>query len=350
MKADILVSIVVPVYNNEKDLEACLDSLINQTYKNIEIILVNDGSSDSSYELMKKYEKKYSNIVTLTGKNQGASKARHKGIKKATGSYMMFVDADDWIDKNTVWELVKILNKKSYDNIRFFGVLEPSGVIKNQYQFSGQTEKALTKEEVYQLLITSKTLHNLCFGIYKSSLLKNIESFENNISFAEDYWANLDILTKAQSVLMINKTFYHYRENQNSTTKQIVKEKIIKNTKEAIFVYSKLFNYLKIWKVDTLENRREVAFTILDNTRWSIFNLLKDNNIKKEEWTQLLKDTFDQEVFQYIRKNISFKELKKVIKKKSIKYKLKNYYNIKMIYQRKYHRLWINKYLFLIKY
>ncbi len=350
MKSNILVSIVVPVYNNEKELEECIKSLVKQTYKNIEIILINDGSKDSSYQLMKEYQKKYSNIITHNQENKGASQARNQGIRKATGEYLMFVDADDWIDENTVLELVEILEKKKYDNIRFFGILEPSGKIKNQYDFHGEKERVLEKDEIYQLLITSKTLHNLCFGIYKSSLLKNIESFENNISFAEDYWANLDILTKAESILMLNKTFYHYRENQNSTTKIISKEKIIKNTKEAVFVYSKLFEYIKKWNIDTAENRAEAAFSILDNTRWSIFNIMKDESVKKEEVITLFQHVFDKEVFNYIRKDIPWKELKKVLKKKSLGYKLKNYWNMKIIYKRKYQYLWINKYLFSIKY
>ena len=84
MKSNILVSIVVPVYNNEKELEECIKSLVKQTYKNIEIILINDGSKDSSYQLMKEYQKKYSNIITHNQENKGASQARNQGIRKAT--------------------------------------------------------------------------------------------------------------------------------------------------------------------------------------------------------------------------------------------------------------------------
>lgn len=350
MKTDILISIVVPVYNAEKYLEECLASLVNQTYKNTEIILVDDGSTDSSLKILKKYQKKYSSIKVISQKNQGSSFARSTGIKKAKGDYLMFVDADDWIDTNTISKLASILAKKQYDNIRFFGILEPSGIIKNQYEFQGKKQKELTKKEIYQLLIETKTLHNLCFGIYKTSLLKNIDSFESHVSFAEDYWANLDILTKASSVLMLNEVFYHYRENQASVTKKVEKERIIKNTEDAIFVYGKLFDYLKKWNIDNMENRIKVAFTILDVTRWSIFNIFKLKDIGKKETFELLKNIFDQEVFDDIRKSIPLKEVKKELKQKELIYRIKNSWNIKLIYKRKYHHLWINKYLFSIKY
>ena len=96
-----IVSIIVPVFNVEKYLEKCLDSLLNQTYKKIEIICINNGSTDKSGEILKQYSKIDDRIVIITQANQGVSVARNEGIKKAKGNYIMFVDSDDWIDKDT---------------------------------------------------------------------------------------------------------------------------------------------------------------------------------------------------------------------------------------------------------
>ena len=102
------VSIIVPVYNVEKYLEKCLDSLVMQTLKDTEIIVVNDGSTDSSSEIIKKYEEKYENIKSYSKKNGGLSDARNYGLKYVTGEYVAFLDSDDYVDK-TLYE--KMYNK-----------------------------------------------------------------------------------------------------------------------------------------------------------------------------------------------------------------------------------------------
>ena len=101
-----LVSIIVPVYNIEKYLEQCINSLINQTYSNIEIILVNDGSNDRSSNICERYEKKIDNIMLLNKPNGGLSDARNYGISAAKGEYIVFVDGDDYVDKYYVEKLI----------------------------------------------------------------------------------------------------------------------------------------------------------------------------------------------------------------------------------------------------
>ena len=96
-----LISIIVPVYNVEKYLEQCLESLLNQTYKNIEIIVVNDGSTDQSLDILKKYSFKDNRIKLYSQKNQGISAARNTALEHINGKYVMFVDSDDWIEINT---------------------------------------------------------------------------------------------------------------------------------------------------------------------------------------------------------------------------------------------------------
>jgi glycosyltransferase involved in cell wall biosynthesis len=106
-----LISIVVPVYNSEKYLEKCLVSLINQTYKNIEIIVINDGSTDGSLDIAKQLAKRDSRVKVYSKKNGGLSSARNHGIEKASGEYIGFVDSDDYIDCNMYSYLYDALEK-----------------------------------------------------------------------------------------------------------------------------------------------------------------------------------------------------------------------------------------------
>jgi glycosyltransferase involved in cell wall biosynthesis len=100
------VSVIVPVYNVYEYIEKCLDSLVNQTYKNIEIILINDGSTDNSLDIIKKYQKKHENIIVINQENHGQGYARNKGIEKSNGEFIMFVDSDDYVDTDIVKKLV----------------------------------------------------------------------------------------------------------------------------------------------------------------------------------------------------------------------------------------------------
>lgn len=97
-----LVSIIVPVYNAEKYLNKCLDSIVNQTYSNLEIILINDGSTDNSLSICNDYTNKDGRIIVIDKHNTGAADSRNEGLKKATGKYIMFVDSDDFIDLNII--------------------------------------------------------------------------------------------------------------------------------------------------------------------------------------------------------------------------------------------------------
>ena len=101
------VSIIIPVYNSEKYISKCLDSVLNQTYKNIEILVINDGSKDNSIDILREYEKKDDRIVVIDKENEGVAKTRNQGIKKATGDYIMFIDNDDFIDEDYVETYLK---------------------------------------------------------------------------------------------------------------------------------------------------------------------------------------------------------------------------------------------------
>ena len=110
-----LVSIIVPVYNVEKYLRKCLDSIVNQTYKNIEVICVDDGSPDNSIDILREYRAKDDRVTIIRQKNKGLSGARNTGIKNATGKYIMFIDSDDWVELNMVELMTKKMDNKNLE-------------------------------------------------------------------------------------------------------------------------------------------------------------------------------------------------------------------------------------------
>ena len=114
-----LLSVVIPVFNVEKYLPECLDSVLNQKYENIEIIAIDDGSTDNSLNILKKYAKENSNITVLSQENSGPSVARNKGVKYAKGKYVHFLDADDFILPETYSSLIKMMMDNELDLIQF---------------------------------------------------------------------------------------------------------------------------------------------------------------------------------------------------------------------------------------
>ena len=109
------VSIIIPVYNVQKYLRKCLDSIVNQTFKNIEIIIINDGSSDNSLNICKEYSKKDKRINIINKHNEGVSKARNTGLLYATGEYISFIDSDDWVEQNMIEELYNSITSNKAD-------------------------------------------------------------------------------------------------------------------------------------------------------------------------------------------------------------------------------------------
>ena len=228
------VSVIIPIYNMEKYIEKCLNTLINQTYKNLEIILVNDGSLDSSLRLCNLYKEKDSRIIVVDKKNGGVSSARNEGLKIATGDYIMFVDPDDWIDINTIELCVKKFCEISDLDIVIFPYIKEFGInsvkilfFENERLFTG---KELEKEVYYrffglknELMVTPEKndqFSPIWGKLIKKNLIKNIKFVDIDDIGAEDTWFNIHLFYNVKKVYYINTVFYHYnKENDSSITK-----------------------------------------------------------------------------------------------------------------------------------
>ena len=221
-----MISIVMPVYNAEDYLRKSIESILHQTYPAWELILIDNGSEDDSFEICQEYARKEERIYTLHQyQNKGVSEARNLGVEKATSEYVTFLDADDWVAEDYLEQLVKTAKstqadmlvcqyKKVYDADRENeGTVEP-GTVREQdsEQFSGAT-KAYTQEEYITQCLVNGYTH--CWGVlYKLSLLDGIR-FPARITIGEDVLFLIDAVLQAEKIVVTEYDGYRYYINEN---------------------------------------------------------------------------------------------------------------------------------------
>ncbi len=212
-----LISIIIPVYNVERYLEKCLNSVLEQTYQNIEIILVNDGSTDNSLKICEGYSEKDKRVHIVQQRNAGLSAARNVGIKNAKGKYFMFIDSDDWIDKNMV--------KSLYNSLKKFNVkLACCGKVvyesENTFYKRGLLEdQILDIKDIIRLSAFDKDVGIAAWGkMYDREIFNNLKFPEGEIH--EDVAIMYRIFDKCQRVFVLgNSYYYYYRFNGTGISK-----------------------------------------------------------------------------------------------------------------------------------
>lgn len=234
---DVKVSAIVPVYNTEKFLEKCIRSIMSQTLKEIEIICINDGSTDNSLEILKKLQKEDNRIIIIDKKNEGVSIARNIGIERARGEFLSFIDSDDWIDKNYYEICYKKLKISESDIIVTDFFSENINGENQKYEkdvFSlEKIEKIRYVEDILLINVTGALWNKI---IRKEIVQRKNIRFEKELKVGEDIYFLIEILKEANSIIKLNKAFLHYIQHNNNTIKNIKIEYIINFHK----VYSKL--------------------------------------------------------------------------------------------------------------
>ena len=215
-----LISIIVPVYNAEKYLQKCLDSILEQTYQNLEIIIVNDGSTDNSGQICHEYEQKDSRIIYMEKENGGVSDTRNTGLDRMTGSYVTFVDSDDWLEPNYVQFLYEKLIEHQADIVvgNYTRFNEANSVF-YFHTSADYYEKVYDNTSIISCLYDSKELLNsaliVAWGkIYKKEIMANFRFPIDRIG--EDALFNLKALLDSKKVVYVNKSAYIYRVREGS--------------------------------------------------------------------------------------------------------------------------------------
>lgn len=230
---DFKISVIVPVYNAQKYLEACVESLIKQTYDNYEVILVNDGSTDQSLEICKLFEKKSEKVKIINQQNSGVSCARNKGLEQATGQYVMFVDADDWIDQEMLSQLaMKVIQTEA--NFVMCNFIREYSTKSEPISSGFKSSTILEHHEIEEQLILGfiekkeKELQHILapfrgpWGkLFDLALIRKHQlKFDNQLIIGEDFLFNLQYLKHCKKALIIEDFYYHYRSNESSITRK----------------------------------------------------------------------------------------------------------------------------------
>lgn len=225
------ISIIIPVYNAERYIEKCLKSIINQTLTEIEVIIINDGSHDKSLEICENYANQDPRIRIIDKENQGVSIARNKGIEEAKGKYIMFIDADDWIENNACEILYSEIKQNSADLCFCNHIIEYNDRVK-KVKFYDENSMILKDDirrkiilpliEENQNKIHEKASFRSPWGklFKKSIIIDNNIRFNKELSIGEDFIFNLEYLSKSEKVVMSDNYLYHYLINDTSTLKR----------------------------------------------------------------------------------------------------------------------------------
>ncbi|MDF0727762.1 glycosyltransferase [Cytobacillus sp. S13-E01] len=243
----VKVSVVIPVYNAEKYIAQCIESLLDQTLKECEFIFINDGSTDTSRKIIESYKVFDSRIKLFNQYNKGVSVARNKGIELAVGDFIGFVDADDYIEKDMYERLYVAGIESDCDLVisNFVSEIEGHRVI-TKYPFETETplNKNYIEDEVLLYFIKSDNLNTACNKIYKLQVIReNKAFFPEKVPLGEDGIFNIHIFSRATIIKYIDYTGYHYREVAGSATRDISKNDYFSR---ALEVYK--LNLLQVYK------------------------------------------------------------------------------------------------------
>lgn len=269
------ISIIVPLYNGEKTIERCLDSLIGQELKDIEIIVVDDGSVDNGAELVKGYIKRDSRIRLISQSNKGAGAARNYGIAKAKGQYVGFVDCDDFVDTNMYGKLITVLEQTG---VSVAVCQEKNVYVENgEVQFINETKFENEKEEVYssniilewQLNYKYMSLNSLCYKVVDRRILidNNIKIPEGNRQ-GEDLVASVGIFTSVEKVAVVPESLYYYVHTKGSTSYSYS----LKHAEDIYFDWKEVLEYISKsdCKIDLNNFSLGCYFTSLKQLSWAL--------------------------------------------------------------------------------
>lgn len=225
---NFLISIIVPIYNVDRYLEKCIESLKNQTYKNLEIILINDGSTDNSEQICRKEEKQDNRIVFINKKNGGAASAKNEGLKIAKGDYITFVDSDDFIEADMIEYMVNTIKKYNSDIVQcsFTNLYKDT----EKFTYDKIVEQKISSKDFLELFLTKWDSSLFWNKLFKREVIENVFFKEGRC--IDDEFFTYKCVINSENIVTSNKIVYNYRMRKSgvmkseSSQKQILKDRV----------------------------------------------------------------------------------------------------------------------------
>ena len=299
------ISIVVPVYQASQYLNDCLDSLAKQTYKNIEVILVDDGSQDGSGNICDHIVDKDHRFKVVHQENQGVSTARNNGLKICTGEYIMFVDSDDWLEPCCCESALKKIHESKSD-ICFFEMYVIENVEKKETKALALLNQLTTKTELLHLTIPFRDGDSVddmvVYGPYCKLFKRNVIlglSFFNDLRYGEDAIFNFEAIHAADNYCFLHEQLYNYRKNESSTTASFKHDRLeqsilrLKYTYKVIcmteqreelkLTYYQMFVNINFWVMERMFSGKGKSL----KKSWTEFRKLTDDDVLKKIWGKI---------------------------------------------------------------
>lgn len=310
-KQRLKVDIIVPVYNCEKYLVRCMDSLLSQpNFNDLMIILVNDGSTDSSGEIAKQYASKYSNVIVIDKENGGLSSARNAGMDKITSNYFTFIDPDDWVEQTYFDKIINQLKKNPVDilmvpYVRCYPDIRIKQSIFNKTIFFDKNKtRSIVLKRLYGLAddelnspLTVDNISPVWSKVYKTSKFSHIRFTDKRKIYSEDLWFNVNCFLIADSSEYFNKTYYYYFKGNKTSIVHTYEENMLKEYKR---LYQFMYKYIVNKKLDSTF-KENLTNRIILNELSILRNVVSSSNtysFKIRKIRQITSDTMYRTAFK----------------------------------------------------
>ena len=295
------ISVILPVYNSEKFLRKCIESVINQSYKNLEIIVINDGSKDNSLKILEEYEGKDNRIHIINKENTGVSDTRNVGIDVATGDYIAFVDGDDWIELEMLEKMLDNIERTGSDVLRcgYFRNYEDNTqkIIRNSCDDINERvlDKKYIKKHIIPKILSGEMPGYVPVLLIKRDILKEINHFDCRLAMREDTVFYIDLFLNIENLYIMDEPLYHYYYNENSASNS--SQNYIRNFDNLILVNEIIKDKLIKKDLDNKKNQNIYNTTYARSIENTCFNIFKtqDKNLIREKYKYIIekKETLD---------------------------------------------------------
>ena len=323
-----LVSIIVPVYNSEKYIEKCIDSILNQTYKNLELILINDGSTDNSGHLCDVFANVDKRVKVKHMKNSGVSSARNKGMKIATGKFIQFVDSDDYIEPNMVEALTNETNNNSDMVLCGYKRISKDNNGKINQTNSKLYNKVYISRKMFLdefgVLFNYYYINYLWNKLYVADIIKKFDiTFDNSMNWGEDLIFNLNYLSYCNKITIIDKYLYNYIDYNNDSITSTFNSELYNNQQN---MYKSVRKFLVSNDEYLGVNKEIVEIKFTNAMMMCLSNLFhSDSSYKKLEINNLVLQIIEDDIVIQNLKYFAYGSIQNKLVGKLIKHKSLNF-------------------------
>lgn len=278
MKTD-LISVITLVYNTEDYVKKCLNSILKQTYDNLEIIAINDGSIDKSSKIIEKLAETDKRIKIINRENKGRYLSRLEGYKLAKGKYIIYIDSDDWINKDMIELMYKNIKETKADVVRCqYKKFENDSITvpKNILNRNVLMDVEHLEPQFFDLLYKTNYCNTICKQLMKRSVMKDINKIEEDLDYCEDLACNLKIYKNMKSILFMPDELYVYNTEHSYKNNILTKDDVNKKIQDTIYVYYNLYLSTKEFEIkNKKEYRKFAAMRMIEKLSILLCSLIK---------------------------------------------------------------------------